>query len=135
MKPPNHADSIIEARMILELAAIKMAAGRRTYEDLREIKTAQNAFCDHTLDYGHAIEEDLILHLKIVSAGKNNVLKSLFMKIIPDLLVLFNKTKEQDSPKFFKAIHEHDSIIEHLTNKNEAAAVEAMELHLGARQA
>ena len=52
------------------------------------------------------------------------------MKIIPELLILFNETKNQDSKNFFKAIYEHDRIIEHITNQNKEAAVEAMKLHL-----
>lgn len=130
MESNIHAEHLIEARRILELAAVKIAAERRTLEDLRDIKAAQNAFYDQTLDHGNELEEDLIFHLKVVAASKNDVLTSLFMKIIPDLCALLNTTKEQKSKEFFKAIHEHDSIIEHLVNQNKEEAAEAMKLHL-----
>jgi DNA-binding GntR family transcriptional regulator len=71
-----------------------------------------------------------MFHLKVVSAGKNDVLKSLFMKIIPDLFALFDNTKEQNSKEYFKSIHEHNNIIDHLNNQNKAEAAEAMKLHL-----
>ena len=72
MKSEMQNESLIETRRILELAAVKMAAERRTHEDLHEIKIAQDAFSDQTLQHGNALDEDLIFHLKVVSAGKNN---------------------------------------------------------------
>ena len=125
-----HADSLIEARLILEVAAVRMAAERRTKEDIREINIAQGAFRDQILDQGHAVEEDLLFHLEVISAGKNNTLKSLYMKIFSNLFYLLNETNERDSKKNFIAIPEHENIIEHITDQNQAAAAKAMRLHL-----
>ncbi len=130
MESRINAESLIEARQILELAAVKLAAERRALEDLRAIKARQNAFRNQILDRSDGIEEDLMFHLKVVGASKNDVLKSLFTKIIPDLLVLLKKAKEQDSKESFKAIYEHDKIIEQLINQNSEEAVAAMKLHL-----
>ena len=76
------------------------------------------------------LDEDLLFHLKVVSAGNNQVLKSLFIKILPELFSLFEETKEADSKKFFAAIHEHDHIIQHIENQDKQEAVDAMEYHL-----
>ncbi|MEZ4850476.1 MAG: FCD domain-containing protein [Bacteroidia bacterium] len=125
-----HAENLIEAREILELSAVKWAAERRTQEDLHNIKAAQIAFCEQIIDGEDAIGEDLLFHLAVVSASKNNVLKSLFMKIFSDLSELLNETKGRDTREFFHAIDEHDTIIKHITTQNKEAAVEIMRQHL-----
>lgn len=130
MMSKSHAENLIEARQVLELAAVQMAVENRSLEDLRQIRMAQVAFYNQTLDQGNALDEDLLFHLKVVSAGNNQVLKSLFIKILPELFSLFEETKEADSKKFFAAIHEHDHIIQHIENQDKQEAVDAMEYHL-----
>ncbi len=130
MASRTHTENLYEARLILELAAVQMAAEKRTSEDLRDIKAAQVAFYGETLHHGTAIEEDLLFHLKVVAASQNAVLKSLFMKILPDLFDLFDQSEELESKRFFSAIHEHERIIEHIIDQNKEKAVEAMEQHL-----
>ena len=133
METINQVHSLLEVRRILELAAVKMAAERRTLEDLEAIQVAQGDFVEQILDRRAGIEEDLIFHLRVVTAGKNEVLRTLFIKIIPDLLLFFNKTeiKNTDNEIVFRTIREHDSIIEHIVNQDEVAAEIAMRRHLG----
>lgn len=126
----THENSLIEAREVLEVTAVQMAAERRSQENLDSIKGAQDAFCEQTLDQLDAIEEDLLFHLEVVSAGRNNVLKSLYLKIFPDLFELLNKIKGRDKKQSFEAIAEHDSIIEHISKQDKEEAAEAMRLHL-----
>ncbi len=127
----NHFDKdLIQVRRILEVAAVKMAAERRTEADLEAIKAAQQIFADQTLNHESGIEENILFHLKIVSASKNEVLKSLFMKIMPDLLAIFNKSKDKDDVKYLKAINEHKHIIDYIIHQDGQAAEKAMETHL-----
>ncbi|MDW3652353.1 MAG: FCD domain-containing protein [Bacteroidia bacterium] len=130
MNPNTHADHLIEAREILEITAVQMAAERRSSENLRSIQAAQDDFREQRLDQAEALEEDLLFHLEVVAASKNSVLKSLYLKIFPDLFDLFNSRKKQDLNSFFEAIYEHDSIIEHISNQNKVGAAEVMKLHL-----
>lgn len=130
MESKNQGESLVEVRRILEIAAVKMAAERRTLEDLREIQTAQNAFRDQIIDRNDGDEEDLLFHLKVVTAGKNDLLKSLFMKIIPELLELWRKNQDKDSQKMFESLREHDRIIEHIISQNKEKAAEEMKLHI-----
>ena len=130
MDTQHYDEDLIQVRQILEVAAVKMAAERRTEEDLDDIKAAQKTFADQTLNYESGIEENLLFHLKVVSASQNEVLKSLFIKLIPDLLNLFNKTKHLDDTKYLKGIKEHDQIIDYIILQNSQAAEKAMEIHL-----
>ena len=130
MDSNTYEESLIEAREILEVTAVQMAAERRSPENLLSIQIAQDVFCEQSLDQLDAIEEDLLFHLEVVSAGKNKVLKSLYLKIFPDLFELFNQIKGREKKQSFEAIAEHDSIIEHISKQNKEAAAEAMRLHL-----
>lgn len=130
MDANQYDEDLVQVRRILELAAVKMAAERRTEEDLKAIKVAQQAFADQTLNYESGVEENILFHLKVVGASNNEVLKSLFMKITPDLLKMLNKTKHQDDLKYLKGIQEHDRIIDYIIHQNSQKAEQAMEIHL-----
>ena len=130
MNPYSHADNLIEAREILEITAVKMAAERRSSKNLESIQAAQDDFREQRLDQVDAVEEDLLFHLEVVAASKNTVLKSLFLKIFPELFDLFINREKQDLKQFFEAISEHDSIIEHISNQDKEAAAAVMKLHL-----
>lgn len=127
----TYEENLKEAREILEVTAVRMAAERRTPDNLRDMKTAQGIFCDERLNYTEAVEEDLLFHLEIVEASKNSVLKSLYLKIFPDLFELNNQREATHVWNFFDAVHEHDRIIEHISNQDKEAAEEVMRLHLG----
>ena len=130
MNPYSHADNLIEAREILEITAVKMAAERRSSKNLENIQAAQDDFREQRLDQVDAVEEDLLFHLEVVAASKNTVLKSLYLKIFPELFDLFINGEKQDLNRFFEAISEHDSIIEHISNQDKEAAAAVMKLHL-----
>lgn len=130
MNPYSHADNLIEAREILEITAVKMAAERRSSKNLESIQAAQDDFREQRLDQVDAVEEDLLFHLEVVAASKNTVLKSLYLKIFPELFDLFINGEKQDLKRFFEAISEHDSIIEHISNQDKEAAAAVMKLHL-----
>lgn len=126
----ENLDDLIQVRRILELAAVKMAAERRTQEDLSEIKTKQNAYIEQVLNYNPSLEEDMMFHLTVVHASKNVVLKSLFAMIIPDLLISYRKTQKKEVKNDFQRIREHDSIIEHIRQQNPVLAEASMKIHL-----
>lgn len=130
MDTQQYDKDLIQVRQILEVAAVKMAAERRTEADLNDIKAAQKIFADQTLNFESGIEENLLFHLKVVTASKNEVLTSLFIKLIPDLINMFNKTKHLDDTKYLKGINEHDQIIDYIMLQNSQAAEKAMEIHL-----
>ena len=130
MDSNKYDKDLVQVRRILELAAVEMSAERRTLEDLQAIKVAQQAFADQTLNYESGIEENILFHLKVISASKNDVLKSLFMKIIPDILSMFNKSKYKDNVKYLRSIAEHDLIIDHIMHQDGIEAKKAMDVHL-----
>ena len=103
----THSDNLIEAREILEITAVKMAAERRSSRNLENIQAAQDDFREQRLDKLEAVEEDLLFHLKIAEASKNSVLKSLMLIIIPDIINNFINLDVCKDNRSVLAVEEH----------------------------
>ena len=122
--------SLVETRVLLESNSAKLAALRRTENDIEEIKKAISAYEIKIKNKEIAIEEDLMFHLKIAEASKNSVLKSLMLIITPDIVKNFITFKVCDESSELKALNEHQKILEHIINKDGDAASEMMSIHL-----
>ncbi len=123
--------SLVETRVILETQAAKLAAERRTPQDIVEIEKALNAYEQKVKKGLTAVEEDLMFHLKIAEASKNGVLKSLMLIITPDIVNYFIQYKVcDDDPNDNKVLKEHRAIVQHIINGDGKAARNAMAGHL-----
>lgn len=122
--------SLVETRVILETSAARHAAERRTKEDLLEIEKALHAYEAKIQANENAVEEDLMFHLKIAEASKNNVLKSLMLIITPDIVKNYIRLKVCDDDIDFKALNEHKAIFQHIINGDGEKAAMAMKSHL-----
>ena len=123
--------SLVETRVILETNGAKLAAERRTQEDIIEIGIALRAYEAKVKLNQSAVEEDLMFHLKIAEASKNVVLKSLMLIITPDIVNSFIQFKVcDDNEEENKVLKEHEDILQHIVNGDGNAASAAMEKHL-----
>jgi len=123
--------SLVETRVLLETNAAKLAAERRTPEDIVEIQKAAKAYEEKIRLKETAVEEDLMFHLKIAEASKNAVLKSLMLIITPDIVNNFIQYKVCDDDfTDNKVIQEHQVIMNHIINQNGEDASKAMKEHL-----
>jgi GntR family transcriptional regulator, transcriptional repressor for pyruvate dehydrogenase complex len=129
VESPDFA-SLVETRLLLELESARLAALRRTDANLLEIKGALDAYLDRMQRNGVAVEEDMMLHLKIAEASQNSVLKSLMMIIIPDILNAFSQYHICDEVEAKQRYREHLSIYERIADKDSDGAVAAMREHL-----
>ena len=110
--------------------AAGLAAIRRTSDDIVILTNALSAYESKLSNGQTAIEEDLMFHIKIAEASKNNVLKSLMMIITPDIVKNFITLKVCDDAKNQKTIEEHRVILDHIIDQNANLSSAAMELHL-----
>lgn len=122
--------SLVETRVLLEKQAARDAAKRRTSDDIIHLKAALKAYEEKILKGLPAVEEDLLYHIKIAEASKNNVLKSLMMIITPDIVANYNSLKVCDNSTNNKTLKEHKLILDHIISQDEQKAAEAMEAHL-----
>jgi len=122
--------SLVETRVILETEAAKLAALRRTDEDIEAIKTALVAYEEVIKKGLPAVEQDLMFHLKIAEASKNSVLKSLMLIITPDIIKSFNKHDICKDDRVYTSLEEHNVILKHIINQDAEAAATSMRDHL-----
>jgi len=122
--------SLVETRAMLEVQCVKLAAERRTAEDLVEIELALAAYEDKLKSGEAAVEEDLLFHLSLADASKNGVLKSLMMVIAPDIIASHTRYKICDEKTEMKAFFEHQEILRFIREQDVKAVEEAMLQHL-----
>lgn len=124
-------NALIEARYHLELSAVKLAAERRTDEDVEAIKAALLNY-ENKINSGatNAVEEDMLFHIKIAKASKNTVIESMILILIPDLIknIVDNKVCGENRGK--SAIPEHRAVLKAIEDQDVALAEKAMAAHL-----
>jgi len=123
-------NALLEARYYLELDAVKLAAERRTEEDLISLREALVDF-DNKVDKGEeAIEEDMIFHIKIARASKNSVIESMILILIPDLIMNIGQNKLCGENRGLQSKREHHKILKAIENQDADAAENAIAEHL-----
>jgi len=121
--------SLVEARIVLETQAIRLAAIRRTENQITEIKKAHEAFRDKAIKEQDAVEEDLMFHLKVAEASNNGVFNSLMLVITPEIISHFVNNKVCNKASNNLAVHEHQAILDAIISKDPNKAVSHLENH------
>ena len=121
--------SLVETRILLELKTCRLAALRRTDENLEEIKEALNAYESKVVDGKRAVEEDLLFHLAIARASGNSTINTLMLVITPGIINNFEKYHVCDKNRAFLGIQEHRAIYEAIKEQNPQLAKEKMKEH------
>ena len=122
--------SLVETRVLLETETSKLAALRRTDQDISDIKKALEAYANKVKLGEQAVEEDLMFHLKIAEASKNAVLKSLMLIITPDIINNFLQLDICKDGRSAAVLDEHEVILKHIIKQEPEKAAEAMRRHL-----
>jgi GntR family transcriptional regulator, transcriptional repressor for pyruvate dehydrogenase complex len=121
--------SLVETRVMLEINSIRMAAERRTEDDLLRIEMALNQYLDKASRGIKAVDEDFLFHLAIAEASRNKVLKSLLLIIVPDILSNYSVFKVCDTVTD-KALEEHQQMLEMIRARDAEGAAAIMQEHL-----
>jgi GntR family transcriptional repressor for pyruvate dehydrogenase complex len=122
--------ALIEARYYLELDAVKLAAERRTDEDLKVIEQAMLEYETKTLSGQDAIEDDMLFHMMIARASHNSVIESMVLILIPDLIKTITENKICGENRGKLAIAEHRAIYNAINAGDIDAVENAMASHL-----
>lgn len=122
--------SLVETRVFLETQATRLAAIRRTDENLKEVRKAFEAYSMKVLAKTPGVNEDFLFHLKIAEASQNAVLKSLLLIIIPDILSTYRKLNVCSGGSFYKSLQEHQDILGAIQTQDVELAGSLMENHL-----
>ncbi|MDA9361008.1 FadR family transcriptional regulator [Flavobacteriaceae bacterium] len=120
---------LVEARIFLELKGVKLAAIRRTTDDLIRMENALTAYSDKVNAGEDAVQEDLLFHLAIARASGNPTLNTFMLKITPEIINNFEKHHVCDKDTAFIGIQEHNTIIDAIRDNDPDAAKDAMKKH------
>lgn len=122
--------ALIEARYYLEINAARLAAQRRTDEDLAILEAAVADYDLKTKHKENAVQEDMFLHLKIANAAKNSVFESMLLMLLPDIIRNIIEKKICGDNRGIQAMAEHHEILSAIADKDPDAAGAAMAAHL-----
>jgi GntR family transcriptional repressor for pyruvate dehydrogenase complex len=122
--------TLMEVRAVLEVQCARLAARRRTPEQLAEI---QISFATHERlvargDPGY--EEDPLFHLKVAEASGNQVLRSLVGLFTPDVIRLTQAHGTCRDDRFREALEEHRAVLKGIESSDPEAAADAMARHI-----
>ena len=123
---------LVEARIFLELKGVKLAAIRRTTDDLIRMENALKAYSDKVNAGEDAVQEDLLFHLAIARASGNPTLNTFMLKITPEIINNFEKHHVCDKDTAFIGIQEHNTTNNAIRDNDPAAAKDAMKKHFKA---
>lgn len=124
--------SLVETRILLELKTVRLAALRRTEDDLIKIKAALEAYTTKVLDGQDAVQEDLLFHLSIAKASGNATINNLMLIITPEIITNFGKYHVCDDNQAALGIKEHTDIYEAIIAQNPQLAKQKMKEHFKA---
>lgn len=124
--------SLVETRILLELKTSRLAALRRTEEDLVTIKSALDAYSHKVINGENATQEDLLFHLAIAKASKNSMMNTFMLTITPEIITNFDKYHVCDAGMAQRGIDEHRHIFEAIENQDPQLAKARMKDHFKA---
>lgn len=122
-------NELVETRISLELKIVKLASQRRTDLDLIRLKEALNAFKNKIIAGENHLEEDLLFHIAIAKASKNNTMMSLMLLITPPILNTYDRDTVCEGDKVFSEIQKHENIYKAIETQNEELASKMMHEH------
>lgn len=121
--------SLVETRILLELKTARLAALRRTEEDLVQMKETLDAYSAKVLNGEDAVQEDLLFHLSIAKASGNSTMNRFMLIITPEIITNFEKYHVCDENQAFRGIQEHMDIYEAIKKQDSKLAKEKMKEH------
>jgi GntR family transcriptional repressor for pyruvate dehydrogenase complex len=124
--------SLVETRILLELKTVRLAALRRTEEDLVQMENALEAYSQKVLNGENAVQEDLLFHLAIAKASGNNTINNLMLIITPEIITYFAKLQVCDENQSKAGIDEHKAVFEAIKTQNPQLAKQKMKEHFKA---
>lgn len=122
--------SLAETRVVLEKESARLAAIRRTDEDIRELNETLERYKVKAVSGDAAVDEDFMFHLKIAEVSKNGVIKSLMMIIAPEIMQIYRELEVCDGSKANLAYDEHIELLDAIADGDSARAEQIMSKHL-----
>ncbi|MEH7117046.1 FadR/GntR family transcriptional regulator [Neobacillus vireti] len=118
---------IIEARKVIEVSIVKLAAERGTEEEIKELWTILESLKESSTE--EFVEIDVAFHLKLAEMARNTVFRSIFLSI-QSLLRTWIKLVMKDVTDTNFSYTDHLNIYLAVSKKDPEGAMAAMEAHM-----
>ncbi|MFS7877096.1 FadR/GntR family transcriptional regulator [Streptomyces asiaticus] len=116
--------NLAEVRGIIEPAAVRLAAERRTEADLAALDAAVDAMGQGGSDAAHAVEADLAFHRALLAATHNELLERMEMVIESGLA--YRDRLVHSSPHSEDPVPAHRAVLDAVRDRDPRAAEAAM---------
>jgi GntR family transcriptional repressor for pyruvate dehydrogenase complex len=129
----DNFSSLVEARYFFEINSARLAAVRRTDQDIKEMEAALDEFDARAMKGQNHLDADMLFHIKIAGATKNDVFESMILILIPDLMkniIEKNICGTNRGLRSSKSINEHRKILDAIVKGDPELAGAAMAEHL-----
>lgn len=133
MLEESSIEDLIELRRVLEVDSVRLAAKRRTEEELKEIEEYIKMLANSSGFEEKSVEADKKFHYTIARASKNKALYYTMVSIseVIDYQIYNIRTKLVSQEKTMLVfLEQHKSIYVAINNMNSKQAVKAMKDHL-----
>jgi GntR family transcriptional repressor for pyruvate dehydrogenase complex len=121
--------SLVETRILLELKTARLAALRRTEDDLIKMNDALLAYKTKVENGEDAVQEDLLFHLAIAKASGNSSMNTFMLIITPEIITNFQKHHVCGAGLSQRGIKDHQAIFDAIKNKKPQLAKQKMKDH------
>ena len=128
LKDPDFK-SLVETRILLELKTVRLAAQRRTDEDLRQMQNALEAYSKKVKNGEDAVQEDLLFHLAIAKASGNSTMNTFMLIITPEIITNFEKYHVCDKGLAVRGVQEHQEVFDAIKAQDPQLAKQKMKIH------
>lgn len=129
----DHIVQVMELRLSLEVEAAGLAAQRRTSDDLREIEDAFERMVEAQRNGQEGAEQDFAFHLRIAEATQNTYIAK-FIRYLGSFIIPRPARRTVTGSERLVYLEgltqEHADIRDAIADQDEAAAIEAMRVHL-----
>jgi len=129
----NSLQEIMEVRLILECSGAKLAAERRTEQDLIHIQKTLEEMKDAVGNTKNWLDADMRFHYLVVKAANNSLLLRLYYTIADSLTEAMDIaacTRFKSEKQALETLDEHINIYSHIKSQNIEMAQQTMLLHL-----
>lgn len=121
--------SLVETRILLELKTVRLAAIRRTEEDLKMMHDALQAYSLKVINGEDAVQEDLLFHLAIAKACGNSTMNTFMLIITPEIITNFEKHHVCNDVDKKIGIKEHQAVYDAIVAQDPQLAKMKMKEH------
>jgi DNA-binding FadR family transcriptional regulator len=133
-RSPEHVREVHEARLVLELGIVELAAARAEEADLaelREIVSEARRLHEHSLE-GHeteAFELGLRFHLRLAEVARSPLLAGLYAVLVEPLRRT-SQYRQRSRPNPHEEVDFHEAIVDAIAQRDTPAAVALMRKHV-----